>query len=174
MPTQSRALPDELIPLVGLSARRVLLADQVAAAKFGTDSPIEEPERERRVLDDAVARAEVAGVDRQEALEFFRAQIEASKFIQRGLHDLWTRSPGLAPTRRPDLAAEVRPELDRMTVELVEHLAATEGLRRLTGLCEHSLARAELEAGVGYGLDELHGQALQGATSTVCGWRATW
>ncbi|MFE7503778.1 gamma subclass chorismate mutase AroQ [Promicromonospora sp. NPDC057488] len=155
--------------MVGISAQRVLLADQVAVAKFGTDSSIEETGRERRVLDDAVARAAEAGVSRQGVLEFFRAQIEASEFIQRGLRDPWAWSPGLAPTRHPDLAIEVRPGLDRMTVALIDHLAATEGLRRLTRLCEHSLARAEMETRVAFGLDQLHAGVPQGATSTVCG-----
>ncbi|WP_205622935.1 gamma subclass chorismate mutase AroQ [Sciscionella marina] len=155
-------------PLVGLVAERILLADKVAAAKFGTSTPIEDPERERQVLDDAAARAEKAGIDRKRTVEFFRVQIEQSKVVQRGLYDLWTRHPELAPTRRPDLGKEVRPELDRITVEFIDQLAATVKLRRPALGCEVLLAPAEAKAIVGYGLDWLHTRALHGATSTVC------
>ncbi|MYW90754.1 gamma subclass chorismate mutase AroQ [Amycolatopsis rubida] len=157
-----------LTPLVNLVAARILLADKVAAAKFGTSTPIEDPKRERQVLDDAAARADAVGIDKLRTVEFFRAQIEQSKVVQRGLYGLWTRHPELAPTRRPDLGKEVRPELDRITAQFIDQLAATGKLRRSTTVCEVSLAAAEVQAIVGYHLDWLHTRALHGATSTVC------
>jgi chorismate mutase len=89
---------DGLTPVVGLAAERILLADKVAAAKFGTATPIEDPVREQQVLNQAAALAVEAGIDVPDTVEFFLAQIEMSKAVQRGLFDRWTRHPELAPT----------------------------------------------------------------------------
>jgi len=82
-----------LTSLVDLATERILLADKVAAAKFGTTTPIEDPVREQQVLDKAAALAADAGMDPEETVDFFRAQIEMSKVVQQGLHDLpnWHR-----------------------------------------------------------------------------------
>lgn len=45
-----------LVPLVDLAAQRVLVGDKVAAAKFGTDQPIDDPAREQQILDSVAAR----------------------------------------------------------------------------------------------------------------------
>ncbi|TDV46053.1 chorismate mutase [Actinophytocola oryzae] len=57
-------------PVVGLAAERVLLADKVAAAKFGTSTPVEDPVREQQVLDQAAALAAEAGIDVSDTVEF--------------------------------------------------------------------------------------------------------
>lgn len=159
---------DGLTPVVGLAAERILLADKVAAAKFGTTTPIEDPVREQQVLDQAAALAAEAGVDVPDTVQFFRAQIEMSKLVQRGLFDRWTRHPELAPTERPDLATEVRPALDRITVEFIGQLAATEDLRGPTPRCAISLVLAEAKADHRYDLDRLHERALWGAIEPLC------
>lgn len=157
-----------LTSLVGLAAERLLLADKVAAAKFGTTTPIEDPVREQQVLDRAAPLAVDAGVDPEVTVEFFRAQIEMNKVVQRGLYDVWTRHPERAPTERPDLATEVRPELDRIAVGLVSELAATQALRGPTAACRLSLLLAGARADRTYRLDPLHERALWGATAPVC------
>lgn len=157
-----------LTPLVGLAAERILLADKVAAAKFGTSTPIEDPVREQQVLDRAAELAGEAGIDVPETVEFFRAQIEMSKLVQRGLYDRWTQHPELAPTDRPDLATEVRPALDRITVAFIDHLAATEDLRSPTPRCTISLVIAEARTDLRYRLDRLHERALHGAIKPLC------
>ncbi|WP_211282477.1 chorismate mutase, partial [Streptomyces hygroscopicus] len=73
-----------LRPLVELSAERALVADEVAAAKWGTDSPIDDPAREREVLDAVARQAEELGADPVATARIFRDQIEASKVVQRG------------------------------------------------------------------------------------------
>ncbi|WP_051793582.1 gamma subclass chorismate mutase AroQ [Kibdelosporangium aridum] len=166
-PTQTPSR-EGLTPLVGLAAERILLADKVAAAKFGTSTPIEDPVREQQVLDRAAALAGEAGIDVPETVEFFRAQIEMNKVVQRGLYDRWTRHPELAPTDRPDLATEVRPALDRITVAFIDHLAATENLRRPTPRCTISLVLAQTRTDLHYRLDRLHERALHGAVERLC------
>lgn len=168
MPAAATSSGDGLTPVVGLAAERILLADKVAAAKFGTATPIEDPVREQQVLDQAAALAVEAGIDVPETVQFFRAQIEMSKVVQRGLFDLWTRHPELAPTERPDLATEVRPALDRITVEFIDQLAATEDLRGPTVRCKVSLVLAEAKTDHRYRLDRLHERALWGAIRPLC------
>jgi chorismate mutase len=157
-----------LTALVGLDAERILLADKVAAAKFGTSTPIEDPAREQQVLDQAAELATEAGLDREQTTEFFRAQIEMSKVVQRRLHDRWAQRPELAPAERPDLATEVRPQLDRITVGFIGQLAATQDLRRPTVRCNVALLLAEMTADRQYDLDRLHEHALKGAIEPVC------
>jgi chorismate mutase len=157
-----------LASLVSLSAERLLLADKVAAAKFGTTTPIEDPVREQQVLDQAAGLATEAGVDTEDTVAFFRAQIEMSKVVQRRLYDLWTHHPELAPAERPDLATEVRPQLDRITVAFIGQLAASEDLRGPTLRCVFSLIGAEAAAERSFHLDALHENALRGAVRPVC------
>lgn len=120
--------------LAELAARRLLLADQVAAAKFLTGQPIDDPVRERRILDEVAEAAGNIGLEPAVGMRFFRDQIEANKMVQRGLHSLWRAYPEYGPRQQPDLAREVRPELDRITASMLRELlvAATGGVDRRT------------------------------------------
>ena len=155
-------------PLTALAVQRILLGDKVAAAKFGTDQPIDDPVRERQELDAVAAMASRAGVDPDASVRFFRAQIEANKVVQRGLYALWTEHPELRPGERPDLDGEVRPELDQITTEIVRQLKATQEVRADTAGCRVLLLEAQLAAEVRFRLDALHRKALTVALRTVC------
>ncbi|WP_414935532.1 chorismate mutase [Amycolatopsis sp. cmx-11-51] len=61
------------------AAQRVRIADKVAAAKFGTPSPIDDPVREQQILDSVAAKAPGLGLDSGGVVRFFRDQIEANK-----------------------------------------------------------------------------------------------
>ncbi|MYR55181.1 gamma subclass chorismate mutase AroQ, partial [Streptomyces sp. SID625] len=115
-------------PLTGLVIERIRVGDDVAAAKFGTGAPIEDPAREGRVLDQVRAQAAAAGLDPDAAVAFFRDQITASKITQRGLFARWTARPGEAPATRPDLGP-IRERLDRLTRALLDELKDTERSR---------------------------------------------
>lgn len=153
--------------LTSLAAQRILLGDKVAAAKFGTDQPIDDPSRERHELDAVAAMAAREGVDTDASVRFFRAQIEANKVVQRGLYALWTEHPGLRPGERPDLGGEVRPRLDQLTTEIVRELKATQEVRAAAG-CRELLANSRLSAEVRFRLDALHRRALTIALRPVC------
>ncbi|GGN10302.1 chorismate mutase [Lentzea pudingi] len=154
--------------LTDLAVRRVQIADLVAAAKFGTTQPIDDPAREQVVLDGVRAKAVALDLDPENATRFFRAQIEANKSVQRGLHERWTAHPGEAPSKRPDLATEVRPVLDRLTTDLLAELKDTEQVRRPSIRCEVHAEIAERSAVVRHRLDRLHADALAEAMTTVC------
>lgn len=120
---------DRLRPLVETSARRLVLAREVALAKWDTRSPVEDPAREAAVINAAVKDAELRGLDPAWVSHFFTAQMEANKVIQCSLLAHWHRA-GAAPVHRPiNLDAVIRPELDQLEKKLVEVLADTAAIR---------------------------------------------
>ncbi|GAA1567425.1 chorismate mutase [Actinomadura kijaniata] len=157
--------PASLGPLVGLSAERLAVADRVAAAKFGTGRPIDDPVRERQILDEVAGRSARAGVDPVRAVAIFRDQIEAGKLVQRALFRRWTAHPDRAPKTRPDLDTEVRPALDRLTVEILDAVR-TSGKASAGPSCRPRLAAEVTRAG--RALDAPHRAALVRAVASVC------
>ena len=120
-------------PLIRLTRRRLVLGDLVAAAKFGTFIPIDDPVREEQILAAIARTAEAIGVDAALSRRFFAAQIEANKAVQRGLHALWAEEPGRRPARSPDLQGEVRPRLDRLNRAILHGMRTAELPLRLPG-----------------------------------------
>lgn len=135
-----------------LAVRRLLVSDRVAAAKFGTGRPIDDPARERQALADVRSRAAGIGLDPESAERFFRDQIAASKVVQRGLLARWRENPGEAPSCQPDLT-EIRTEIDQLTRQL---------LARLADVDPATPPSSEVD-----GLDELHRVALTTALRSV-------
>ena len=154
-------------PLTDLVITRLRVSDDVAASKFGTDSPIENPVREQQVLDQVRTQADALGLDPDAATAFFRDQITASKEVQTGLFARWTAQPDEAPTTRPDLE-QIRTQLDQLTVALLQQLKATVDVRNEPTSCTVQLALAAGSGVVLNGLDTLHRRALGTATRSVC------
>jgi chorismate mutase len=152
--------------LTDLAAQRVAIADQVAAAKYGTPSPIDDPAREQQIYDSVSAQAPGLGLDPADAVRFFHAQIEANKLVQRGLYARWDAHPSEAPTTRPDLG-QIRPVIDRVNAGLLTELAATLSLRGSRACPARQLVAAGL-ADVVHRFDALHVRALGEATSATC------
>ncbi|MES4906494.1 MULTISPECIES: chorismate mutase [unclassified Streptomyces] len=161
------ALPyGRLLPIADLSAQRLLTADQVAAAKWGTDSPIDDPERERQVLEAVAEQARALGADPEATVRIFRDQIEANKVVQRGLYRRWEADPAQAPTERPDLS-KVRLEINRINGELVRAVADS-ARARAERSCTGRLTVAALRVRHDRQLDALHSAALERALRSVC------
>ncbi|MFG2552960.1 chorismate mutase [Streptomyces sp. NPDC048581] len=156
-----------LTSLTDLFAERLLVADKVAAAKYGTDKPIDDPVREQQILDDVAARATSLGLDPKATQAVFRDQIEANKLVQRGLYARWDAHPEERPTERPDLVKEVRPVLDRITTQLLDALKDTQRTRTSPS-CEPRLYVAAVRSAYGHELDVLHLKGLQRAVPSVC------
>ncbi|MGV9249728.1 chorismate mutase [Streptomyces sp. NPDC003710] len=167
-PARAASLAPGLGSVTELFAERLLLADKVAAAKYGTDKPIDDPVRERQILDDVAARAVGLGLNPDAVTAVFRDQIEANKLVQRGLYARWDAHPEERPTERPDLVKEVRPALDRITTALLTALRETEGLRARPS-CGPRLRMAAAWSAYGHRLDTLHGEGLVRALPSVCG-----
>lgn len=156
----------QLRPLAALSAQRLATADLVAAAKYGTGAPIDDPIRERQVLDDVARQARELGADPEATVRVFRDQIEANKVVQRGLFRRWDADPAQAPVERPDLA-EVRKEINRVNGELVRVIADSSSARTASS-CGGLLTAAGVRVRHERGLDVLHSVALERALRSVC------
>ncbi|WP_368396935.1 chorismate mutase [Streptomyces sclerotialus] len=169
-PGSSAARPGSyaaLRPLAELSAERLATADLVAAAKWGTGSPIDDPAREEQVLDAVAQRARELGADPARTVAVFRDQIEANKIVQRGLHRRWAADPAEAPTTRPDLT-EVRKEINRINEGLVRAIAGSSAARTAPS-CGPVLTVAAARAVRDAHLDALHTVALARALRSACG-----
>jgi chorismate mutase len=166
-PARQTAAAHGLTSVTDLLAQRLLLADKVAAAKYGTDTPIDDPVREAQILDDVRARATGLGLDPDAVAAVFRDQIEANKLVQRALYVRWDAHPGERPTERPDLAKEVRPALDRITTGLLAALRETERARTLPS-CGPRLATSAGWSAYTHRLDAPHLEGLGRALPSVC------
>ncbi|MFE8992312.1 chorismate mutase [Streptomyces collinus] len=166
-PAARAATAHGLTPVTDLLARRLLLADKVAAAKYGTDTPIDDPVREAQILNDVRARASSLGLEPDAVAAVFRDQIEANKLVQRALYARWDAHPAERPTERPDLAKEVRPALDRITTGLLAALRDTERVRTAPA-CGPRLATAAGWSAYTHRLDAPHLEGMGRALPSVC------
>jgi chorismate mutase len=132
---------DRLQSLVETSARRLLIAQQVALVKWDSGAAVEDLPREAQVITGAVRDGVSRGLDPTSVSNFFKAQIEANKVIQYSLLADWRRA-GRAPAHAPiDLVATTRPELDRVQAALIAELADTVAIRAST-TCRVDVAQA--------------------------------
>lgn len=96
-PIRASADPAPLDSLVDLTLERLATADSVAAAKWGTPSPIDDPEREAQVYLAMTGLGTSKGLPAEWVRSVFMGQIEANKTVQRGLHTWWQFDPASAP-----------------------------------------------------------------------------
>ncbi|MFD9542121.1 gamma subclass chorismate mutase AroQ [Streptomyces sp. NPDC060022] len=141
-------------------------AELVAAAKWGTGSPVDDPVREKQVLDTAARQARQAGADPGATVRIFRNQIEANKLVQRALHRSWDANPAGAPTDRPDLT-EVREEINRANAGLVRAIAGS-AAARVAPSCGGRLRAAETLVQRDRHFGRLRATALTHALRSVC------
>jgi chorismate mutase-like protein len=162
----ARRSSDACRRLTDLAVQRLLLSDQVAASKFGTDQPIDDPVREQEELDQVRKRSISAGSDPEASVRFFGDQINASKIVQEGLFKRWTTHPAEAPTTRPDLS-RIRTQLDQLTTEILQELKGTRVVRRPTRASTQPV-EAQVSGEILDHLDALHRHALDVAVQSVC------
>lgn len=132
---------EQLQPLVETTAQRLLVAEQVALAKWDSGKAVEDAPREAQVIKAAVTAGEEKGLDEASMSRFFMAQIEANKFVQYGLLASWYRA-GKAPAHVPvDLVKSIRPQLDAVQKSLIAELVATREVRQSVA-CREDVAKA--------------------------------
>lgn len=107
-------------PMMDLIRERLRLSAEVAAAKWTTGRPIDDPVREQQLLSRLVADRP-SNLSEVEVRDFFAAQIEASKMVQRRLYARWREGggPWFGPTHTLE---ELRPRLDRVSQEMLREL----------------------------------------------------
>lgn len=171
-PTTAAAAPpaaeQAVRALVRLATERVAAADAVAAAEWGTDRPVDDPVREKALLDAVDAQAAREGVDQDVVRRVFEDRIEADKEVRRALRERWEEDPELLPARRPAPADRTRPVPDPSDQRL---LAAVRGaVSLLSGpRCETVLDRDKALVARSAGLDAVHGDGLDRALAHACG-----
>jgi chorismate mutase len=156
-----------LEPIALAVSLRLATADTVAAAKWGTPSPIDDPAREAQVLGAVAAQAADEGLSAGRVQQIFRDQIEANKEVQRALFGWWSVAPGAAPTVRPDLT-QVRPVLDRQNPDSLLQLREQEAVLAGPG-CVPALVDAAVAVAAEQRLDPLHQATLARALVSICG-----
>jgi chorismate mutase len=153
--------------LTGAISDRLALADTVAASKWVSGAPIDDPVREQVVLDSVSQLAVERGLDPMYVRTVFRDQIEASKTVQRGLFFVWSLPGQTPPPGSPDLGP-VRTAINELNVEIVDNLAAQRTL--LAGPACYAAIFASTAHTIGADhLDPLHVTGLIQAQFSVCG-----
>jgi len=109
--------------------QRLVLAQDVTAAKYGSGAPVDDPACELTVLEPTAQGLESMEFYQPVVMPFFRDQIEADKVIQRELHHRWCRHSEEVPNGNRDLKAEAGPRLDRITTQVVRQLKCPEETR---------------------------------------------
>ncbi|MBA8961018.1 MULTISPECIES: chorismate mutase [Rhodococcus] len=156
-----------LEPIARAVSLRLATADAVAAAKWGTPSPIDDPAREAQVLNAVATQAADEGLSAARVQQVFRDQIEANKEVQRALFAWWSVAPGAAPTVRPDLT-QVRPVIDRRNSDILLQLREQEAVLAGPG-CVPALVDATVAVAAEQRLDPLHQATLARALVSICG-----
>ena len=103
-------------------AARLALMKPVAHSKWVTSRAIEDTDREKVVIEQAVISGLQHGITTDSTTTFFKAQIEAGKAIQRFWFNIWRDEPpeGLAPV----LTTAVRPQLLELGDQILSQLGA--------------------------------------------------
>ena len=156
-----------LEPIALAVSLRLATADAVAAAKWGTSSPLDDPAREAQVLGAVASQAADEGLSAGRVQQIFRDQIEANKEVQRALFGWWSVAPGAAPTVRPDLT-QVRPVIDRQNTDILLQLREQEAVLAGPG-CVPALVDAAVAVTAEQRLDPLHQATLARALVSICG-----
>lgn len=121
--THAFAAPPTLEPLLHSIAERLDIANQVALSKWDSHKAVEDKKREQEVIASVVAQAPSYKLDPTAAEQFFAAQIEANKLVQYTHLSDWQLQGKAPDDPRPDLAKQIRPQLDQLQKRLLQQLA---------------------------------------------------
>ncbi len=132
---------DARAQLVQLIDARLALMPDVARYKWNAKAAIEDLPREQEVLVSLGREAATLGLRADSTERFLRAQIEASKQVQRELFARWEAQGVGRFAQVPDLAREIRPQLDALTSRLLRALAAYQQGR---GAASNGIERSDL------------------------------
>jgi len=119
---------ERLLTLRQVMTERLALMAGVAQHKWNEGLAVEDLEREAEVLAQTVERAAAEGLDPALAARVVAAQIAAAKAIQRSLFADWQEAEVPPLFEAPSLTETLRPEIGRLTSELIAALKAAETL----------------------------------------------
>ncbi len=122
---------------------RLSLMPAVARYKWEHDRPIEDPERERSLIDRFVGDAQTRGLDANWSRRVIVAQIAAARRVQQDCFERWQFSGPDDGDPVLDLQTALRPRIEQVTTELIEILVRLEPHRRSAPFREVFPARAD-------------------------------
>jgi chorismate mutase-like protein len=125
-----------LNPLVTLMIQRLQLSREVAWNKCRAGIPVADPAREARMLTDLRSAGVQEGLSAAEVTRLFLPQIAASRRYQEELIAGWRSGIDIPRIEPLDLAAEIRPRLDKVNREM---------LRQWVKICREPLDWADKE-----------------------------
>jgi chorismate mutase-like protein len=125
-----------LNPLVTLMIQRLQLSREVAWNKCRAGIPVADPAREARMLTDLRSTGVQEGLSAAEVTRLFLPQIVASRRYQEELIAGWRSGIDIPRIEPLDLAAEIRPRLDKVNREM---------LRQWVKICRQPLDWADKE-----------------------------
>jgi chorismate mutase len=160
---------DDANPLFGLvdsAAQRLQTAEPVAATKWTTHDPIEDPQRVQQVLATVSADAHARGIDPDYVSQIFTDQINATEAIEYTRFAQWKLDPASAPAAQADLSAS-RAIIDRLNGAMVDEITAGWPLLHSPD-CAGVLDDARNAVAGARGLDPLYQQALTFVTRSYC------
>jgi chorismate mutase len=169
MPTTASALGDDanpLLELVDAATQRLQTAEPVAASKWNTGGPIEDPQRVEQVLAAVNVDATGKDIDAAYVRRIFTDQIDATEAIEYTRFAQWKLDPGSAPVAAPDLSAS-RAIIDRLNAEMVEQVAMHWSVL-YSPYCTGTLDDAKTAIANSRMLDPLYQQALAYSTHSYC------
>lgn len=117
------SVDDDLKPLVTLMIQRLQLSREVAWSKCRTGIPVADPAREARMLADLKAAGARDGLSTAEVTRFILPQIAASRRYQEELIAGWRSGINVPKVEPLDLAADIRPRLDKVNREILRQWA---------------------------------------------------
>jgi chorismate mutase len=111
---------DELLLLI---QKRLVIMHEVARTKWNQNLPIEDKAREQQILVDLAAKANQYDLKEKIITQFFQAQIDASKEIQKRDFLLWKENSILKFDKIFSLNNELRFYIDRLNNEMLVALS---------------------------------------------------
>ena len=161
------AVPDNpLTELLDAAARRLQLAEPVAAVKWRRDLAVADPQRVQQELDDLGAEATAANTDAAYVRDVFGDQIDATEAIEYSRFAQWKLDPGDAPTAAPELS-DLRATIDELNHVMLDQIGLRWDLLH-SPACLEQLDRARNDAKLTYQLDGLYRHALAVASQSYC------
>ena len=158
--------PDALSGLVDAAARRLQVAEPVAAAKWHGGVAVADPDRVRQQLDALADDATAAQVDSDYVQQVFGDQIDATEAIEYSRFAQWKLDPAAVPPNPPSLT-ESRSQIDDLNHTMLTQIALQWSVLHSPD-CGSRLDSAKTAVVQSRHLDTLYRQALSAASRNYC------
>lgn len=117
---ESSEKSDPLVPLAAAIEARLEVGTLVARSKRQTGAPVLDSAREAAVLERIRREATGLGISGDDAVVFFTHQIRASRLWQEHCLLMWKQGKPVPEGPVPDLVRDVRPQMDKATLNLLQ------------------------------------------------------